>query len=64
VRAKIFGLNAAQVYGVGAEEVKKFLARDRVARERAAYFERPDPHFGTYGPKTRREFMALTARGA
>ncbi len=33
--------------------------RDEIARERLAYRERPDPHFRTYGPKTRREFMNL-----
>ena len=59
VRAKVFGLNAAQVYGIGAAEVKKYLARDRVSSERAAYLERPEPHFRTYGPKTRRAFLAL-----
>src|SRR5436190_1428553 len=43
LRAKIFGLNAAKVYGV-APIVHK------AANER-------DPHFMTYGPKTRREFL-------
>ncbi len=32
LRAKIFGLNAARVYGVSAAEVKKYVARDKVAR--------------------------------
>ena len=59
LRAKVFGLNAARVYGVGAAEVKKHLAKDRVAREKLAYAERPEPHFRTWGPKTRREFMNL-----
>jgi len=58
LRAKIFGLNAARVYGVSAAEVKKYVARDKVAREKAAYAERPEPHFRTYGPKTRRAFLA------
>jgi hypothetical protein len=40
-------------------EVRKFTRRDRIARERLAYRERPEPHFLTYGPKTRREFLAL-----
>ena len=62
LRAKIFGLNAAQVYGISAAEVKKYASSDRVARERAAYLERPQPHFRTYGPKTRREFLALRKR--
>jgi hypothetical protein len=59
LRAKVFGLNAARVYGVSAAEVKKFAARDMVAKEKLAYQERPEPHFRTYGPKTRREFLRL-----
>jgi uncharacterized protein len=59
LRAKIFGLNGARVYGLNAEEVKKYASRDRVARERAAYLERPEPSFLTYGPRTRREFLRL-----
>jgi hypothetical protein len=57
LRAKVFGLNAARVYGVSAAEVKKFAARDKVARAKLAYQERPEPHFRTWGPKTRREFL-------
>src|SRR3954463_8073308 len=57
VRAKIFGRNAAKVYGLSADEVKKYTSRDRVSQERIAYRENPDPHFRTYGPKTRREFL-------
>ena len=41
--------------------VRKHLARDRIARERANYCERPDPTFATRGPKTRREFLNLQA---
>jgi predicted TIM-barrel fold metal-dependent hydrolase len=62
VRAKIFGLNAAKVYGLSATEVKRYLSRDAVSRSRAAYLEQPDPHFRTYGPKTRREFLSLFGR--
>jgi predicted TIM-barrel fold metal-dependent hydrolase len=49
LRAKIFGLNAARVYGV-TPAVRK------AAQER-------DPHFTTYGPKTRREFLQLRGLG-
>jgi predicted TIM-barrel fold metal-dependent hydrolase len=63
LRAKIFGLNGAKVYGLSAEEVKRYASRDQVARERAAYLERPEPDFLTYGPKTRREFLNLVGRG-
>ena len=59
IRAKIFGRNGATVYGLSAAELKKYTQRDAIARERAAYLENPTPHFLTYGPKTRREFLAL-----
>lgn len=59
LRAKVFGLNGATVYGLSAEELKRYARRDAVARERAAYRENPEPEFLTYGPKTRREFLRL-----
>ena len=59
LRAKIFGLNGARVYGLDSAEIKKFTRRDRIAHEKLAYQERPEPHFLTYGPKTRREFLKL-----
>jgi len=61
LRARIFGRNAARVYGLSAADIKKYSASDRIARERSAYLENPEPHFRTYGPKTRREFLALLA---
>jgi predicted TIM-barrel fold metal-dependent hydrolase len=60
LRAKIFGLSGAKVYGLSAAEVKKVTSRDRVASEKLAYQERPEPHFLTYGPRTRREFLGKT----
>ncbi len=57
LRAKIFGLNAARVYGLSAAELKKYAANDSLARRRRAYREDPQPDFLTYGPKTRREFL-------
>jgi hypothetical protein len=61
LRAKVFGRNALRVYKVPDVVLKKHLPRDRVAREREEYRERPDPSFVTYGPKTRREFLTLKA---
>ena len=61
LRAKVFGLNATVPYGLSAEEVLQRAQRDRVARDREAYAERPDPSFATHGPKTRREFLSLLA---
>ena len=61
LRANIFGLNAARVYNLKADEVKKYTSRDAIAHERAGYAERPDPHYLTYGPRNRRQFMNLLA---
>ena len=64
LRARIFGLNAASVYGVDVNEVLHRARRDRFGRERAEHRAEPDPHFLTFGPKTRREYAALLkARG-
>ncbi len=64
LRARIFGLNATRPYGIDAGEVLKRARHDAIERRRAEYRARPDPHFLTFGPKTRREFLAnLKARG-
>jgi uncharacterized protein len=59
LRAKIFGLNATRPYRISAEEVKLRARGDKMARERLAYLERPEPHYLTHGPKTRRQFLNL-----
>ena len=59
LRAKVFGLNGAQVYGISAAEIKKVVARDSVSRQKLEYAASPEPHFLTYGPRTRREFLSL-----
>ena len=59
LRARIFGLNGAQVYGLDVEEVTRRAAADEIGRARAAY--EPDPHFLTFGPKTRAQFLRLRA---
>ncbi|MGH7931026.1 MAG: amidohydrolase family protein, partial [Candidatus Binatia bacterium] len=58
-RAKVFGLNALRPYPVGIEEMKRRAADDRIAEDRLAYRAEPNPHFRTFGPKTRREFLNL-----
>jgi len=63
LRAKVFGRNALRVYSIPEDVLKKHLVADSVAGERLAYRERADPSFVTYGPKTRREFLNLKARG-
>ena len=64
LRARIFGLNGAKPYGLDVAEILKRARNDDLQRRRAEYREDPDPHFRTFGPKTRREFLAnLKARG-
>src|SRR6185369_2356609 len=58
VRAKIFGRNAAKVYGLSPAEVKKYTSGDSVAKERVVYLENPQPNFETYGPKTQQDYLS------
>jgi hypothetical protein len=57
-KRRIFGLNAAAVYGIDVPAVQTAVRTDALARLRQAYAERPNPSFQTFGPKTRREFVA------
>jgi predicted TIM-barrel fold metal-dependent hydrolase len=59
IRARVFGLNAMRPYGISAEEQRHIIAADAVARARDNYRNAPNPHYRTYGPKTRRQFMHL-----
>ncbi|MFN3566929.1 MAG: amidohydrolase family protein [Burkholderiaceae bacterium] len=59
VKRKVFGLNAARVYGLEPDAIRGRLARDRVHKARLEYLNAPDPSFATLGPRTRREFIAL-----
>jgi uncharacterized protein len=63
IRAKVFGLNALNVYRLDPDVVRRHVRRDRVAGARDEYREAPDPSFLTYGPKTRRQFLTLKAWG-
>ena len=59
IKAKIFGLNAAGPYKLDVKKVRRAAIDDPAARLKAAYRENPNPSFASYGPKTRREFLAL-----
>ncbi len=64
LRARIFGLNATRPYGIDLDEVLKRARHDVIQRRRTEHRENPDPHFLTFGPRNRREFLAnLKARG-
>lgn len=60
LKADIFGLNGARVYGIQPNQRRA----DAITHMRAAYLENPSPSFATYGPRTVGEFEAfLAARG-
>jgi hypothetical protein len=59
LKAKVFGFNAAKIYGVDVPSQRKRAASDALARDKQAYAAERDPSFVTYGPKSRREFFAL-----
>lgn len=57
IRAKVFGLNAAEPYGISVEEIKRVTQKDDLALTKEHYQEQADPSYLTYGPRTRREFL-------
>ena len=59
LRAKVFGLNAMKPYGISTKEVILRASSDEIAKQKIAYQENRNPHFLTFGPKTRREFLQL-----
>lgn len=59
LKAKVFGLNACKPYQISPLEVAQVTHKDKVALDKANYRNHPAPHFQTYGPKNRREFLNL-----
>ena len=59
LKRKVFGLNAARVYGLKPDAMRRKLAKDRVQKRKAEYLNDPQPSFATYGPRNRQEFLAL-----
>jgi hypothetical protein len=61
IEREIFGLNAARVYGLKADEMRGKPVRDKVRKTRLDDLSDPDPAFATVGPRTRRELLAFRA---
>jgi len=59
VKRKILGLNALKPYRLEADVLRHHLGADAVQTARADYRQIADPHYRTFGPKTRREFINL-----
>jgi predicted TIM-barrel fold metal-dependent hydrolase len=67
IRAKIFGLNAARIYGVDVAATRTAISADDVSGLRFALLHDPDsvqiPDRRRYeGPRTRRDFLKLLKR--
>lgn len=56
-KRKIFGLNAARAYGLDLSVIRT----PALEAKRAAYRDSPNPSFRTFGPTSRRQFLALQA---
>jgi predicted TIM-barrel fold metal-dependent hydrolase len=61
LKAKLFGLNGARVYGIDPPRQRQRTQADPLGARKAAYRERAAPTFATFGPRTDREFEALLA---
>lgn len=59
MKARIFGLNGARVYGLDPQKIEQLREADRVGRIKQAYARQPNPSYQTHGPKSRREFFKL-----
>ena len=63
-KQRILGLNAAALYGVKPREPRCSIAPDRIEQMQTALGGfREDRSLRTYGPRTRREFLALQRLG-
>ncbi len=62
-KRRILGLNAARLYGIDPRARRCTVdAVDRMRAEQGGF--RAGRSLRAYGPRTRREFLALLARGA
>jgi predicted TIM-barrel fold metal-dependent hydrolase len=67
IKAKIFGLNGARIYGIDVAATRREITADDVATLRTAFLHDPDslslPDRRRYeGPRTRRDFFKLLKR--
>ena len=59
VKARIFGLNAAELFGIDGPGMRRRAESDRLGEARRAYAEAPAPSLRTYGPRTPSEFRTF-----
>lgn len=63
IKARIFGLNAAALYGIDVEATRCTIADDPIEMARAEQSREENRSLLTYGPKTRREFIQMNYSG-
>jgi hypothetical protein len=61
LKADVFGLSAAPVYGVDPAQARRRAAGDPVDNLRTTYREDPQPSFRTYGPRDLAEWRRFCA---
>ncbi len=61
MRQRIFGLNAAKIYGLDVPTIQKTLRDDSISKLKASYGGMTNPSFETFGPKTRRAFLNIVS---
>ncbi|MGH7002910.1 MAG: amidohydrolase family protein, partial [Alphaproteobacteria bacterium] len=61
MKADVFGLNAAPIYGVDPAQARRRGALDPLGRMKAEYREDPDPSFATLGPRDAAEWRRFRA---
>jgi len=61
LKADVFGLNAAPVYGIDPATARRRADVDPLGRLRADYREDPQPSFATYGPRDSAEWRRFRA---
>ncbi|MSP21325.1 MAG: hypothetical protein EXQ93_07415 [Alphaproteobacteria bacterium] len=59
LKAKVFGLNAAKLWGIDPEAARRRAENDAIGVAKLVYTEGPSPTFETYGPRTVAEFRQL-----
>lgn len=63
IKARIFGLNAAALYGIDADATRCTIAGDPIEEARAVFSRETYRSLRTYGPKTRRDFIKMNYSG-
>jgi predicted TIM-barrel fold metal-dependent hydrolase len=61
LKAHIFGLGAAPIYGIDPAQARRRAEGDPLGRFKAAYREDPQPSFATYGPRDAVEWKRFRA---